>query len=75
MENKQYITAREVMEIWGIKSTKAYAIIKAANNELKARGCYVVSGKAPRRFVLEKLGLDFDTENDELAHLQTSRRA
>ncbi len=70
MVNKQYITAYEVMEMWGIKATKAYAIIRAANNELKARGCIVVSGKAPRRFVMKKLGLDIDMEQDEPAHLR-----
>lgn len=74
MTNKQYITAHEVMELWGIKETKAYAIIKAANNELKARGCFVVSGKAPRRFVLKKMGLDLEDEEDEADHYRTYRR-
>lgn len=64
MANKKYITAREVMEIWDIKETKAYSIIRSANEELKAKGCFVVSGKAPRRFVLKKLGLD-DIEQGE----------
>lgn len=62
MANKQYITAREIMEIWGVKSTKAYSLIRAANNELMEKGCYVVAGKAPRRFVLRKLGLLDDGE-------------
>lgn len=62
MANKQYITAQEVMKIWGVKSTKAYAIIRAANEELKANGCYIVAGKAPRRYVLRKLGLLDDGE-------------
>ncbi len=60
MANKQYITACEIMEMWDVKATKAYAIIRAANEELKAKGCYIVAGKAPRRFVLKKLGLDDD---------------
>ena len=64
MTNKKYITAREVMEIWDIKETKAYSIIRSANEELKEKGCFVVSGKAPRRFVLKKLGLD-DIEQGE----------
>lgn len=58
MAKKQYITAREVMELWNVKETKAYAIIRAVNDELKERGCIVVSGKAPRQYVLKKLGLD-----------------
>ncbi|MBE6095347.1 MAG: hypothetical protein E7199_07770 [Schwartzia succinivorans] len=58
MAIKQYITAQEVMELWDIKATKAYAIIRAVNDELRANGCIIVAGKAPRRIVLRKLGLD-----------------
>lgn len=71
MANKQYITAREIMDIWGIKETKAYSLIRAANNELKEKGCFVVAGKAPRMFILRKLGLDESAlEQDEPAHLR-----
>lgn len=73
MTNKQYITAQEVMELWDIKATKAYAIIRAVNDELKANGCIIVAGKAPRRIVLRKLGLD-DDETEKTASANDAPR-
>lgn len=52
-----YITASELMKIAPIKRTKAYEIIKAINEELKARGYITIRGKAPRGYTLEKLAL------------------
>ena len=37
--------------------TKAYEIIKAVNEELKAMGKITIRGKAPRGYTLEKLAI------------------
>ena len=50
-----YITASELMKIAPIGKTKAYEIIKAVNEELKAMGKITIRGKAPRGYTLEKL--------------------
>jgi hypothetical protein len=52
-----YITAAQLMEIVPIGRTKAYEIIKAINEELKAMGKITIRGKAPRGYTLEKLAL------------------
>ena len=52
-----YITASELMKIAPIGKTKAYEIIKAVNEELKAMGKITIRGKAPRGYTLEKLAI------------------
>jgi hypothetical protein len=52
-----YINAKELMKIAPIGRTKAYEIIKAVNEELKAMGKITIRGKAPRGYTLEKLAL------------------
>ena len=52
-----YITASELMKIAPIGKTKAYEIIKAVNEELKAMGKITIRGKAPREYTLKKMAL------------------
>ena len=52
-----YITAAQLMEIVPIGKTKAYEIIKAVNEELKAMGKITIRCKAPRGYTLEKLAI------------------
>ena len=52
-----YISAAQLMEIVPIGRTKAYEIIKAVNEELKAMGKITIRGKAPRGYTLEKLAI------------------
>lgn len=50
MENtmKMYITADEVAELLGVSRGYAYKVIRGLNDELKAKGFRVISGKVPR---------------------------
>ena len=50
MENtmKMYITANEVAELLGVSRGYAYKVIRGLNDELKAKGFRVISGKVPR---------------------------
>lgn len=57
MKDKVYITAEEVMELWGVKITSAYKLIRECNKELKKQGCICISGKCPRKFFMKKMGL------------------
>lgn len=42
-----FIDAKEVSQVLGVGMTKAYAVIKAYNAELDARGFYTMRGNAP----------------------------
>lgn len=50
-----FIDAKEVSQILGIGMTKAYAVIKACNAELNARGYYTMRGKCPRKYFEQKI--------------------
>ena len=52
MENtmKMYITADEVAELLGVSRGYAYKVIRGLNDELKAKGFRVISGKVPRKY-------------------------
>lgn len=52
--NKQFVTAKEVAEIMGVSSGKAYAVIRELNAQLRDQGYIVISGKVNRRFFEEK---------------------
>ena len=49
-----YFTAMEVSEILGVSRAKAYKIVRALNEELKAAGYVTVSGKVPKKYFSEK---------------------
>ena len=52
-----FIDAKEVSQILGVGMTKAYAVIKAYNAELDARGFYTMRGKCPRKYFEQKIYL------------------
>ena len=56
MENtmKMYVTAEEVAEMLGVSRGYAYKVIRGLNEELKAQGFRVISGKVPTKFFQEK---------------------
>ena len=50
-----YVDAKELKELLGISTSKAYGLIRAVNDELKAKGYMTVQGKAPRRYLMERI--------------------
>ena len=50
-----FIDAKEVSQVLGVGMTKAYAVIKAYNAELDARGFYTMRGKCPRKYFEQKI--------------------
>ena len=50
-----YVKAAEVAEITGVSKSKAYKIIAQLNNELKAKNYMVISGRVPRKYLMEKI--------------------
>lgn len=55
MEDCRYVKAAEVAEMIGVSRAKAYKMIAAMNEELKAQNYLVISGRVPRKFLMEKL--------------------
>lgn len=54
--NKEaFIDVIEVCRILGIGKTKAYAIISAYNQELRAKGFLTIRGRCPRKYFEQKI--------------------
>ena len=45
---------KEVQELLKVKRTKAYALIKQMNEELKAQGYIVIPGRIPEQYLLDR---------------------
>lgn len=58
MDNELYIGAQELMKLLPIKKTKAYELIRKANNELKAQGYFTIAGKVPRAYLFERMRIE-----------------
>ncbi len=54
MQEKSYITAKEIAEMLGVSIGKAYQIIRDLNAELAANGLLTISGKVSRAYFKEK---------------------
>ena len=54
MESKMFVTAKEVAEDLEISMPFAYKIIRKMNDELKAQGYMVISGRTSRIYYEEK---------------------
>lgn len=57
MATQLYVNISELMEMLDISKSTAQQIIQKCNNELKARGYITISGKTPRSYLYERLGI------------------
>lgn len=55
MQESMYIKASEVAEMTGVSKAKAYKMIAQMNEELKSRNFIVISGRVPRKYLMERL--------------------
>lgn len=53
-KEKTYLKVNDVMEILGVKESKAYQIMRTLNKELKEKGYITIAGQVPRKFFNEK---------------------
>lgn len=60
----QFITADQVAEVMGIGRSKAYAIVRQMNKELKGLGFITVAGKCPLAYFKQKF-YGFEPEGGE----------
>lgn len=54
MEKSKFITTVELANELGVSKSFAYKIVRQLNDELKAKGYMIVSGKVSRVFYEEK---------------------
>lgn len=52
---KQVLTAKDIAEICNVSESKAYSTIRELNNELKAKGYLVFSGRVSKAYFMEKM--------------------
>ncbi len=50
-----FVDAKEVCQILGVGTTKAYAIIREYNKELAGQGFLTIRGRCPRRYFESKI--------------------
>lgn len=50
-----FVDAKEVCQILGVGTTKAYAIIREYNKELAEQGFLIIWGRCPRRYFESKI--------------------
>lgn len=55
MANSIFMKAEEVQEFLGVSRTESYRIIKRLNEEFKANGYMVISGRVSRKYLEEKV--------------------
>lgn len=60
-ENRSYYTVEDVMDLLGVKQSKAYDIMRSLRKELIASGKLVKeypAGRIPKRYFNSKCGID-----------------
>ena len=51
----RYYRVDDVMAMMQVKETKAYAINRELNNELKEKGKIVINGRVPKKYFDERI--------------------
>lgn len=51
----QFYTVNDVMQMLGVKQTKAYEIIRRMNDELEEMGKLTITGKVNKKYFDEKI--------------------
>ena len=64
-KKKEWLTAQEVADDFGVSRAKAYRMIKQLNEELESKGYMTVAGRVSRRYYIERtytsLGMEGET--------------
>lgn len=64
MGKELFITADRVAEDFGVSKGFAYRMIREMNRELKAQGYLTVSGRVSKKYYLERIYGDYDSESE-----------
>lgn len=64
MGKELFITADRVAEDFGVSKGFAYMMIREMNRELKAQGYLTVAGRVSKKYYLERIYGDYDSESE-----------
>lgn len=53
----EYMDAQELADMVRVSQSKAYSFIRQMNEELKAKGYFIIRGKVPRKYARERFGV------------------
>lgn len=53
----EYMDAQELADMIRVSQSKAYCFIRQMNDELKAKGYFIIRGKVPRKYARERFGV------------------
>lgn len=65
MGKELFITAERVAEDFGVSKGFAYRMIREMNKELESQGYLTVAGRVSKKYYLERIYGDYDSEDDE----------
>ena len=54
VDEKTFISVKEISEILGVSESKSYGIIRSLNKELSDRGYLVIPGRVSRKYFEER---------------------
>lgn len=52
----ELLSAKDLMELLGIKSGRAYGLIRQINSEMESKGYITITGKVNKQFLYERMG-------------------
>lgn len=56
--NQYYLDVKEIMKLTKMKQGYAYKVIRELNKELEEKGYMTVRGRVPRKYFIERMGLN-----------------
>lgn len=80
MAEAYFWRAKDVAEVLQCSVSKAHKLMAAWNKELEARGYVTMQGRVPRRYAIDRLGIEARADGEERTNHKivtdvTSRRA
>lgn len=57
-KEKEFLDCADIMRLIGVKKDKAWQIIRNLNKELKEKNYITVRGRVPRKYLLERFGIE-----------------
>ena len=60
MEEKEFLTIKDVAKIIGYKDGKAGNVIRALNGELKEKGINTITSKVSKKYFCERFNIKLD---------------
>ena len=68
VENRTFITVREISKMLCVSESKAYSIVRDLNKELEEKGYLIIPGRVSRKYFEERFyGVETEVKEEEHA--------